>query len=143
MPSNIYPIAVDNDEMQELFNILHKYQDTILSMAKVVGNSAAEDYNRAVEIINGVLARAEAAISPMPCLSKACMNSSYCYRPTGQCEFVKYMKAGYNVARVNETMLDTYLALGWTIAEEDTSIKPSAQRYLLIYKKPVDTTINT
>lgn len=132
--SNIYPILVSNEEMQELFNILNKYSDTILQMAKVVGGNASSDYDRAVQIINSILMRVEDAISPMQCLSKQCMDSNYCYKPS-QCLFVEYMKKGYNVARVDDQMLDSYMSIGWKLIHTDETLRPTSKRHLVIYKK--------
>ena len=129
---DIYPILVDNDEMQELFNILAKYQDTILQMAKVVGGDAANGYDRATKIINGLLDKADAAVSPPSCLSKECLSSDYCYKPS-QCEFVRLMKAGHRVARISDGQLALYAAAGWEVVNTDERLAGSAKRNTVIH----------
>ena len=134
---DIYPVKVDSDEMQILFDVLNKYSDIIRGMIGSIGGTAAEDYNKAAGIINTLLAKTEDAISPMPCLSKACVNGNYCYRAFGQCDFVVYIKKGYHVARVSDDQVAIYESIGWSLAKRDNGLKPSAKRCLMIYKKDI------
>ena len=134
MPKEIYPITVSNEEVQRLFDIMHKYQDTILSMAKVVGGNASEEYNEAVGIINNLFGKVEAAVAPPKCISRACFKSSYCHEPQ-QCNFVKNMKRGFPVARVNESEKPLYESIGWEVAATDNMLSPSAKKYIMIYRK--------
>ena len=132
--SDIYPISVDNDEMQDLFNVINQYSDTIISMAKLVGGNAAADYDRAGKIINKLLDKVENAVSPPQCLAKECIKSDYCYMPS-QCQFVSLLKNGFAVARSDEKTLQSYLSLGWKIISVDDGLKPTAKKYLLYHEK--------
>jgi hypothetical protein len=134
MDKEIYPITVSNESVQRLFDIMHKYQDTILSMAKVVGGDAAVEYNEAVEIINSLFGKVEDAVSPPKCIAKACLNSSYCHNPN-QCDFVKNMKLGFPVARVNESEKPLFESIGWEVVSVDKMLPSTAKKYVMIYKK--------
>jgi len=130
---DIYPIFVDDGEINQLYLILQKYSNIILEMAKTVGEEASENYNKSVKIINKLIEKTENAISPMPCISDACLNSNYCHLPE-QCDFVKFLKIGYKVARVSDNMVPVYRALGWERKSIDNLLSSSQKRNLMIFR---------